>query len=65
MLIEGYGSGSSDDDDTNDYGENQKNKFNKNNGECSEMNSVPQSFMSTWNYRLWPYLEIDPFYRCS
>lgn len=52
MLIEGYGSGSSDDDDTNDYGENQKNKFNKNNGECSEMNSVPQSFMSTWNYRL-------------
>lgn len=64
MLIEGCGSGSSD-DDANDYGKNQKNKFSQNNGGCGEKDSIPQNFMSTWNYRVSPYLETDPSYRCN
>lgn len=51
--------------DANNYGKNQKNKLNKSNGEDSEMNSVPQNFMSNWNYKMWPNLEIDPFYKCN
>ena len=38
--------------DANNYGKNQKNKLNKSNGEDSEMNSVPQNFMSNWNYKM-------------
>lgn len=57
ILIENYGDDSSDNDDDADN-ENIKNKFNKNNDKYNEANNDSQNFTSTWNFRMWLYVEI-------